>query len=116
AALPEVIHELGGLGHCSVKRRDLVGRKRVRIGMASRQRRPAGGTSVIEIGPYAERFHPARNSQVWAAATVRISGGGMPTFQDASSQPSNHHADENGSMPPKRGSIDSPWRRAFWST
>src|SRR5262245_12269566 len=79
-------------------------------------RRPAGGISVIESSPYADRFHPTRRSQVSAGATVRISGGGIPSFQDASFQPSNHHADENGSMPPNLGSIGSLWRRAFCST
>jgi len=62
---------------------------------------------VIESSPYAERFHPTCSSHVFASATVRSSGGGMPTFHDASFQPSNHHADENGSMPPNRGSIGS---------
>jgi hypothetical protein len=63
-----------------------------------------------------ERFQPSLKSHVSAAATVRTSGGGMPILHDASFQPSNHHADENGSIPPKRRSIGSPWRRAFWST
>src|SRR6185436_16907669 len=72
---------------------------------ASRQRRPADETSMIESRPDEERFHPTLSSPVSAAATVRISGGGIPSFQDVSFQPSNHHPDENGSMPPKRGSI-----------
>ncbi len=55
---------------------------------------------MIESRPYEERFHPTLRSHVSAAATVRTSGGGMPILQDASCQPSNHHADENGSMPP----------------
>src|SRR5262249_47716748 len=40
----------------------------------SRQRRPAGGISVIESRPYVERFHPTRRSHVSGAATVRTSG------------------------------------------
>ena len=46
---------------------------------------------MIERRPYVERFHPTLKSHVSAAATVRISGGGIPIFQDASFQPSNHH-------------------------
>jgi serine/threonine protein kinase len=81
---------------------------RAAVRQTSRHRRPAGGLSVIERRPNVERCHPTLSSQVSAAATVRTSGGGMPAFQDASRQPSNHHADENGSMPPNRRSIGSP--------
>ena len=57
---------------------------------------------MIESSPYVDRFQPTLSSHVCGAATVRTSGGGMPTFHVESLQPSNHHADENGSMPPNR--------------
>ena len=106
-AVPLVARAFAGVGDVHTARRP---------GRALRHRLPAGGTSVIESSPYADRFHPTLKSQVSAGATVRIAGGGIPSFQEVSFQPSNHHADENGSMPPNRGSIGSPWRRAFWST
>ena len=68
-----------------------------------RHRRPAAGISSIASKPWTR--HPVRKSHVWASATVRISGGDTPRRQRSSVQPSNHHEDENGSMPPYRRSM-----------
>ena len=83
-------------------------------GRCRAQRSATAGTSSIPIRPRCR--HPTRSIHVSATATVRDSGALSPRLHDESLQPSNHHADENGSMPCQRASRRSPCRRAFCST